>query len=194
MIVMVNSKVEIADRPILRGKHLVLRPPQESDKQDRLAYGRNPEFRKMVGGDPLTWSPLTEIEVEEWYIQLCQEPLEWVIETEGRCIGITRLHSLDPANRRARYAVGIFDPAYWGRGLGTEVTRLVLQYAFEVLHLHRVDLRVLAFNHRAVACYEKCGFVREGIEREGAYIGDEWQSDVMMSILEQEYRSQLGPA
>jgi [ribosomal protein S5]-alanine N-acetyltransferase len=46
----------------------------------------------------------------------------------------------------------------------------------------------LEFNRRAIACYEKCGFVREGIEREGAWIGDQWHSEATMSILEQEYR------
>ena len=73
--------------------------------------------------------------------------------------------------------------------MGTEASRLVLAYAFEVLLLHRVELRVLAFNERAIACYERCGFRREGVEREGAWIGGEWQSDVIMSILEQEYRA-----
>lgn len=96
---------------------------------------------------------------------------------------------VDPENRRARYAIGIFGPTFWGRGLGTEASRLVLAYAFEVLLLHRVELRVLAFNERAIACYERCGFRREGVEREGAWIGGEWQSDVIMSILEQEYRA-----
>jgi len=109
---------------ILNGPHLCLRPPQESDKTDRLACGRDPEFRRMVGGHPNVCPPLT----------------------------------------------------------------LVLGYAFDVLHLHRVDLRMLAFNERAIACYEKCGFVKEGIEREGVFVGGEWQSDALMSILEQEYR------
>jgi RimJ/RimL family protein N-acetyltransferase len=58
------------------------------------------------------------------------------------------------------------------------------------LKLHRIDLRVLAFNQRAIACYEKCGFVREGVVREGVFIAGEWQSDVLMSILEHEYRSE----
>jgi ribosomal-protein-alanine N-acetyltransferase len=46
---------------------------------------------------------------------------------------------------------------------------------------------VFTFNPRAIACYEKCGFVREGIEREGAWAADAWQSNLIMSILEQEY-------
>lgn len=183
---------EINNRPILKGPTIMLRPPQETDKQDRLAYGRDPEFRRMVGGNPNTLPPLTAAEVERWYSQAVQEPYHWIIEAEGRCIGTVRLHTVDPENRRATYAVGIFGPEFRGRGLGTEATRLVLAYAFDVLALHRVDLRVLAFNLRAIACYEKCGFVREGIEREGAWIGGEWQSDVVMSILEQEYRETPG--
>lgn len=58
-----------------------------------------------------------------------------------------------------------------------------------MLHLHRTDLRVLAFNTAAIRSYEKCGFLREGMEREGAFIGGKWESDVMMSVLEHEWRA-----
>lgn len=180
-----ESRIEL---PVLKGKHILLRLPRDSDKQDRIAIGRDSEFRRMVGADALTDLSLTMPEVVRWLARVGQEPPWWIIENEGYCVGEARLHSLDSENRRARYAIGIFSQAYWNRGLGTEATRLVLQYAFDMLRLHRVDLRVLAFNHRAIACYRKCGFVTEGIEREGAFINGQWQSDVMMSILEQEYR------
>jgi [ribosomal protein S5]-alanine N-acetyltransferase len=55
-----------------------------------------------------------------------------------------------------------------------------------------VDLRVLAFNERAIACYTKCGFVIEGRERETALIDGTWYDDVMMSILEHECDAQHG--
>jgi len=83
----------------------------------------------------------------------------------------------------------IFDISKLGVGLGTEVTQLILDYAFNKLGLHRVDLRTLQYNTRAIACFEKCGFVKEGVEREGALVEDQWETDVVMSILEQEYRS-----
>lgn len=69
------------------------------------------------------------------------------------------------------------------------MTRLVLRYAFEDLGLHRVDLRVLEYNDRAIAVYEKCGFVREGVERESANVAGKWHSDLIMGILEHEYRA-----
>lgn len=174
--------------PTLKGKRLVLRGPRDRDRQDRLACGRNAEFVRMVGGDDRNLKPMTPEQVDRWYERLMAEPLEWVIEFGGRCIGTARLHHVDEQNRRARYAIGIFDPSAWGKGFGTEATRLVLRYAFENLRLHRVDLRVLAYNHRAIACYKKCGFVQEGVEREGALIAGQWQNDVIMSILEHEYR------
>jgi hypothetical protein len=45
--------------PTLHGERVRLRPPVERDKQDRLAAGRDPEFRQMVGGDPADCPPLT---------------------------------------------------------------------------------------------------------------------------------------
>jgi len=52
--------------PTLYGARVKLRPPIESDKQDRLAAGRDPEFRRMVGDDPTDCPPLTIPEVEQW--------------------------------------------------------------------------------------------------------------------------------
>lgn len=174
-------------RPRFQGERLILRAPQETDKADRLDYGRDPEFRKMVGGDPHTVPPLTPSEVDRWYRRVAEDELSWIIEFRQRCIGTARLNYQDKTNHRASYSIGIYGPSPWGNGLGTEATRLVLQHAFEVLKLHRVYLRVLTFNERAIRCYEKCGFVREGIERESELIGGEWCSDLHMSILEQEY-------
>jgi [ribosomal protein S5]-alanine N-acetyltransferase len=172
----------------LHGKRVVLRPPKPDDKQDRLAFGHHPEAARMYGDDYRDIAPMTPAEADAWYDWLLAQDFGWVIEADGCCIGEARLHHVSWQDRRARYAIGIFDPARWGHGIGTETTRLVLRFAFEELRLHRVDLRVLEYNTRAIRSYEKCGFVREGIERESALVAGEWHSDVMMGVLEQEYR------
>ncbi len=172
--------------PRLRGERVTLRPPAVGDKRDRLACGRDPDIVRMYGIDSASLPPFTRDDVEGWYSAARGS---WVIDVGSRCVGTARLHHLDEQNRRARYAIGIFDPAALGRSLGTEATRLVLRYAFETLRLHRVDLRVLAFNRRAIACYEKCGFVREGVERDTVFLDGKWASDLIMSILEEEYRA-----
>lgn len=167
----------------------MLRPPVEQDKYDRLKIGRHPEFCEMVGGNPAKMTPLTEADVEQWFERVKSEQYNWSIEFDGCCIGNARLHNLDQENKNARYSIGIFDQNCWGKGYGEEATRLILDYAFNHLFLHRVSLRVLSSNKRGISCYRKCGFVTEGTERESLLVGNEWKSDVMMSILETEYRS-----
>jgi len=56
-----------------------------------------------------------------------------------------------------------------------------------MMSLHRVSLRVLAYNVRAIRCYSACGFVEEGREREAAFVGGEWHDDVMMGLLAHEF-------
>ncbi|WP_211857282.1 GNAT family N-acetyltransferase [Plastoroseomonas hellenica] len=53
--------------------------------------------------------------------------------------------------------------------------------------MHRVSLRVLAGNARAIACYSKCGFVEEGRQPETACVNGVWQDDVIMGLLDREF-------
>ena len=52
-----------------------------------------------------------------------------------------------------------------GRGLGTEATRLVLDFAFHVLQLRNVLLETLEWNAAGLAAYERAGFRRIGVRR-----------------------------
>ena len=175
--------------PRLAGERLFLRPLQEADEQQRLALGRDPEFHQLVGGDPARAPlPLTQEDAARWYTRYAREPLFWVLELQGDMIGTAWLHSLDAQNRRARYAVGIFMPEHRSHGYGKEATLQVLGYGFRTLGLHRVDLRVLEFNTAAIAMYYRCGFVREGLERESVLIGTAWHNEVLMAVLDSDDR------
>jgi [ribosomal protein S5]-alanine N-acetyltransferase len=180
----------VLPRPRLVGRHVVLRAPRPTDRADRAHWGARAEIVRMYGGDPVRATPpaLSAEAVERWYRQVADDELCWVIQVGDRCVGQVRLHQVEPANRRARLAIGLFAPELFDHGYGTEATRLVLRHAFDGLGLHRVDLRVLDVNTRAIRCYEKCGFVREGVERASVRVGGAWVSDVLMSILEDEYR------
>lgn len=116
-----------------------------------------------------------------------------MVEYEGRLLGQVRLDGLDAHDARARLAVGLYDPAKLGMGLGREAIRLVLAHAFGPLELHRVNLRVVADNVRAIRCYRACGFVEEGREREPALVGGERHDDVMMGVLAREFAGPASP-
>lgn len=152
--------------PVIIGSQVVLRGVEERDLQDA---------RRLSDG---LWRQLT----------LEANPHHWVIEAGGGFVGSARLHAVKTTDRRARYSIAIVSPPHLGRGLGSETTRLVLAYAFEVLRLHRVEARVLADNQRGLACLSACGFVQEGRQRESALVDGAWRDEVVLGVLEQEYR------
>ncbi|MBI5667088.1 MAG: GNAT family N-acetyltransferase [Chloroflexi bacterium] len=81
-------------------------------------------------------------------------------------IGFVELGDILWTHRTSWLAIGIGDRAYRGQGCGYDAMRLVLDFAFKELNLHRVQLTVFEYNEPAIALYEKLGFRREGIYRE----------------------------
>jgi RimJ/RimL family protein N-acetyltransferase len=172
---------------VLKGPRLTLRPPREGDVQGRLALGNPAEVMRMVGADPETIPPLTLARSKAWVDRLAAHPHAWIVEHAGRFLGEIRLDDLNHHDRRARLAIGFFDESKLGQGLGREAVRLLLGYAFVALGLHRVSLRVIAYNERAIRCYRACGFKEEGHERQSAFIGGQWHDDLIMGVLASEF-------
>ncbi|QND53119.1 GNAT family N-acetyltransferase [Phyllobacterium sp. 628] len=171
----------------LDGERVFLRRPHNGDAQVRLALGHDLEIYRMFGGSREELSEMTSHGAAMWVESLAEHPYAWVIEHES-LIGEIRLDHVNLSDRRASLAIGIYDPALLGHGLGSEAIKLVLAYAFDVLGLHRIGLRVLAYNQRAIRAYEKCGFVIEGRERDAAFVDGAFHDDIMMGVLEQEFQ------
>jgi ribosomal-protein-alanine N-acetyltransferase len=172
----------------LENDNIVLRQPIEEDIAIRIRLGLNMESVKMCGGDIGKVLEFTVDEGMKWYEKIIQHPCKWIIEYDGNCIGVAGLRQYEEDNK-AKFSIEIYDNNLYGIGIGTNVTKLVLEYAFEVLKYHKVYLRVLDYNTRAIKCYEKCGFVKEGIDREGALINGTYCSDIYMGIIKDEYIS-----
>jgi RimJ/RimL family protein N-acetyltransferase len=106
-----------------------------------------------------------------------------------RFIGEVVLNNIDPINRSANLRIGLLAEAT-NRGYGSEALQLLIQYGFETLRLHRIELAVFAFNSRALHVYEKLGFRQEGRRREVLYWDGSYYDSIDMSILEDEYGAQ----
>src|SRR5919201_5137827 len=85
---------------------------------------------------------------------------------DGEPVGTCAL--MDISYRHARAKFGILLGERRGEGLGTEATRLTLDWAFNMLGLHSVLLAVLPSNAGAIRAYEKAGFHRIGVRRAAA--------------------------
>ena len=172
----------------------MLRGPVPSDANDRLAAGFDREVIRLQGGEPSDYTePMTRAWADQWYERLAadENPWAWMIEHEGSQVGTARLYNPVHVDRKATYAVALNSSAQLGQGLGTEVTRLVLDFAFtpepDGAGLHRVELRVLDFNLRGIGCYRRCGFIEEGRERDAAFVDGAWRDYVVMAILESDH-------
>src|SRR5438477_214806 len=77
-------------------------------------------------------------------------PLSIVLNATDRLIGVAGLHSINQKDRHAAFGISIGEKEEWGKGYGTEATRLIVGYAFETLNLNRVWLHVHAHNERGI--------------------------------------------
>ena len=159
-----------------------------------MRLGRQPEYIHMCGGGRLTEPEYpARREWGRWYHRARTEEYSWMIDLDGHAIGTAGFHHISEADNCATYRIGIFDVNRYSQGIGTDATRLLLEYGFQIKKWHRIDLKVLEYNHRGIRCYEKCGFKRDGILRESACIDGIYYSDIVMSILDYEYGQNIKP-
>lgn len=104
-------------------------------------------------------------------------------------IGYAGIASISSLNRCGEYFILIGDKEYWGRGIGTEVTKLITNYGFQTLGLHRIELTAYANNPSAIRAYEKAGYAHEGVKRQAGYRNGSFIDKVQMSVLAFEWQS-----
>ncbi|WP_203230274.1 GNAT family N-acetyltransferase [Segeticoccus rhizosphaerae] len=175
--------VLVAARSSLRGDRVRLRELRDADLAPLQAWWRDPEvavFNNQVKPQP---DALVEEMLRGWSRNDAAGSAAFCIETlDCELVGHAALFGAEAQNRCATF--GIFlDPARQGQGLGSDATRLMVRYGFETLGLHRIELSVNALNTRAVAAYEKAGFVREGLLREKLYYAGAFRDQAIMGVL-----------
>ena len=177
--------------PTLSGERVRLRAGRPGDDAVIARLGVDPAVMRVYGAGGAARRGLTQSEAALILDRLTPTSSShgWVVESDDRIVGNARLFAVDPDERRSRYSIGLFSREFTGHGIGREATRLVLTYAFAVLGLHRVALRVLGFNAIAIACFRACGFVEEGREREAVRFEETWQDIVTMGVLDREFAS-----
>jgi diamine N-acetyltransferase len=135
--------------------------------------------------------PITVEKETEWYESLAKSEGDITFTiyelSTLRPIGTASLMRVDHRNRGAEFGIMIGEPECRNRGYGTETTRLVLDYAFTVVGLHNVMLRVFEFNRGAVRAYEKAGFKEIGRRRQSYFAGGRVWDEILMDCLSTEY-------
>jgi len=163
---------------LYHGERVRLRPPERKDLPQFVTWLSNPELRAYI-----TVRYISEALEERWFERLLDK-------TGGGAplpIGVISLMDINWRDRDAEAGVVIGDPQYWGQGYGTDAMLTLLQVGFRWYNLHRIYLRVVTDNARAVRSYEKVGFQHEGTLREAAFVNGVYRDLLLMSVLDREY-------
>ncbi len=137
----------------------------------------------------------TREEVTSFFLKSLEEDDRYfflIIAPDGKIIGETVINEIDRDLRCANFRIGLYHMAERGKGTGTWATEVTRDFAFEKLKLHRLELDVYSFNPRAEKVYLKAGFKREGVLRDAILDGGKYADDILMSILEDEWRTLKG--
>jgi diamine N-acetyltransferase len=173
----------------LMGERVCLRPLEKDDLVHIQKWANDPEIRRLTG----EVKPMTQAGADEFFERVKNDQNRvWfviVLRENDKVIGEAGLLRMFHAWRTTDLSIIIGAKDAWGKGYGTETINLLLDYAFGYLNFHRVAIGVVGFNEMALRFYEKVGFKREGVQRDGYYYNHEYHDFVMMSVLEDEFRA-----
>lgn len=175
------------DPPILYSNRLVLRKMEKSDAEDMFLYARDEEVTKY-----LLWSPHPSVNHTAKYLSTLAahyrsgEFYDWAITLKGRMIGNCGFSKLDLKNRCGEIGY-VLARDVWGMGIAAEAAEKLLEFGFERLRLHRIEVHYMIENEASRRVAEKIGMTFEGVLRDSLYVKGIHRSIGICSILYDEY-------
>lgn len=110
-------------------------------------------------------------------------PFAIVEKNSRKHVGNISLCSLSAANKSGEIAVLIGEKSAWGSGIGYEACRLVLDFAFQTLGLHRVKMGMTSRNKAMIRISEKLGMIQEGIFKDALRKDDAYLDIVQFACI-----------
>ncbi|MEF2965863.1 GNAT family protein [Paenibacillus sp. M1] len=167
---MINNIEELKE-PHIEGRNIYLRKARESDLDDFYSYIQDSESTYLTG----TQREFTLEEIAAWIKIISGSNSDRIdlmicLKQTNELLGEVVLNEINSINRSANIRIGISGAQHRGKGYGSEAIILMLEYGFNKLNLHRIELSVYDFNPRAIHVYEKIGFKREGLHRDVLYL------------------------
>ena len=181
-----KSRQEPLPPNMLAGHLAVLRPLRTADRTTSVRWRNDADIRDNVLGSSF---PITEAMEADWVgaVLKDQSRTRVVLAIEDKAddalVGFVYLNNIDWFARNAEFGILIGERNRHGKGLAKEALGLVAGYAFETLNLHKLYLRVVAFNKRALALYRAFGFVEEGVQRQQAFVRGRYYDVVLMGLI-----------
>lgn len=170
---------------MLEGKRVKLRAVERVDLPAFVKWINDPEVTHFLELSP----PMSMEDEERWFVNVVKsdEKVFSIDTMEGKLIGNVGVLRISWRDRSALIGIVIGEKKYLDQGYGTDAVETLLRYLFDEFNMNRVYLIADERNARALRCYEKIGFTREGLLRENRFKNGSYTNDIEMSILRSEW-------
>jgi RimJ/RimL family protein N-acetyltransferase len=175
-------------RPILLEGHKVgLALMLKEDVPAIARWNQDLEFTARVGTPGETHSLEMRQEFYDKHARMRDDSVEFAVLllSTGQLIGFGGLCDMSRV-MTATLFVGIGEREHWGKGFGTEATRLICEYGFFFRNFHSIKVEVNGYNRRAIRVYERLGFKLVGRLRDAVVMNGIRYDRVIMDLLRHE--------
>lgn len=132
------------------------------------------ELKNLLEPKPEELAP-TNINLEIYHVK------------DKKSIGIISLLDIDWLNRKAKVAIIIGESEYWGKEIAVEALKLILNYAFVDLNLHKVYAGIFTPDIRSKRLFEKLGAHHEATLKEEGYIDGKYYDTEIFALYKKEW-------
>src|SRR6056297_1349923 len=170
------------------GKKIMLREYQENDLGHMMDWINDPNIVKFLSDRFLY--PQSRSQVENFLNKTMDENWAGFVISDretGDYLGQTDFVEIDEKNGCAELALVIGDTNNISKGIGTEASKLMMNFGFQNLRLNIIELSCWDYNERALELYNKLNFTEEGRKRNKRYFEGDYHDQVLFAILKSEW-------
>lgn len=163
-----------------------LRSVGPGDRARLLDWRNSPEVARWMYSDHV----ITPAEHDRWFEAALADPRRryWIIEVDGRPVGLANLYDIDRQNRKTGWAYYLADPDLRGKGVGAYVEFWVIEHVFGEAGLSRLWCEVLVENEAVWKLHESFGFQREALFRQHVWKSGQPRDVVGLGLLAEDWR------
>jgi len=175
----------------LKGPRIHLRALTEKDLTDEYLQWLNDE--EVCRHNSHAIFPNTEQKMKNYFNRLDdqKEVVLAIIDTKtGKHIGNISLQNINWISKNAEFAILLGDKRYWGKGYGEDAARLIVNYGFDRLNLHRIYCGTIEGNDGMKKLAVKLNMQQEGVRKEAIYKHGQYFDIIEYGILKKEHLNQ----
>jgi RimJ/RimL family protein N-acetyltransferase len=178
-------------KKFIEGDNIYLREVNESDVGDNYYNWLNdPEINQYLETRYFPNSKTNILQFVKNMDGLSGEILFAICERQtDKHIGNIKLGPINWIHRYADISLLIGDKDYWGKGIATESIRLVTEFGFYTLNLHKLKAGCYENNIGSMKAFEKVGFLREGLLKKLWMVNGTFQDQIILGLCAEDYRS-----